>query len=51
VAAVVLHLINLVLCIFSPTIHAMRLHLVEFFTKFYETGGAEYKPLTRREGA
>jgi V/A-type H+-transporting ATPase subunit I len=51
VAAVVLHLINLVLCIFSPTIHAMRLHLVEFFTKFYETGGAAYKPLTRREGA
>ena len=50
-AAVVLHLINLVLCIFSPTIHAMRLHLVEFFTKFYETGGAEYKPLSRREGA
>jgi V/A-type H+-transporting ATPase subunit I len=48
-AAVVLHLVNLVLCIFSPTIHAMRLHLVEFFTKFYETGGAAYKPLRRQE--
>lgn len=51
VAAVALHLINLVLCVFSPTIHAMRLHLVEFFTKFYETGGAEYKPLKRQRGA
>jgi V/A-type H+-transporting ATPase subunit I len=48
-AAVALHLINIVLCVFSPTIHAMRLHLVEFFTKFYETGGAAYKPLTRQE--
>ncbi len=50
VAAVLLHLVNIVLCVFSPTIHAMRLHLVEFFTKFYETGGAEYKPLRRRRG-
>ena len=50
VAAIVLHLVNIVLSIFSPTIHAMRLHLVEFFTKFYETGGAEYKPLRRQKG-
>lgn len=51
VVAVLLHLVNVVLCVFSPTIHAMRLHLVEFFTKFYETGGAEYKPLRRQGGA
>lgn len=50
VAALALHLINLVLCIFSPMIHAMRLHLVEFFTKFYETGGLTYKPLKRQRG-
>lgn len=50
VAAIALHLINLVLCVFSPTIHAMRLHLVEFFTKFYETGGLAYKPLKGRGG-
>ncbi|HWR98144.1 MAG TPA: hypothetical protein VN317_06945 [Candidatus Methanoperedens sp.] len=50
-AAVALHLVNVVLSLFSPTIHAMRLHLVEFFTKFYETGGAEYKPLKRQEGS
>jgi V/A-type H+-transporting ATPase subunit I len=49
VAAIALHVVNLALTIFSPTIHAMRLHLVEFFTKFYETGGAEYKPLKRQE--
>lgn len=51
VVAVLLHLVNLVLCVFSPMIHAMRLHLVEFFTKFYETGGAEYRPLRRQGGA
>jgi vacuolar-type H+-ATPase subunit I/STV1 len=28
----------------------MRLHLVEFFTKFYETGGAEYKPFRKHGG-
>ena len=51
VAAILLHLVNVALSVFSPTIHAMRLHLVEFFTKFYETGGAEYKPLKRQEGS
>jgi V/A-type H+-transporting ATPase subunit I len=48
--ALLLHLINIVLGMFSPTLHSMRLHLVEFFTKFYETGGAEYKPFKRQGG-
>ena len=27
--------------------HALRLHYVEFFTKFYEGGGRPYAPLGR----
>lgn len=40
-----LHLFNLVLGIFAPTVHALRLHYVEFFSKFFEGGGRRYKPL------
>jgi V/A-type H+-transporting ATPase subunit I len=39
-----LHALNLVLGAFSPTIHSLRLHYVEFFRKFYEGGGRPYKP-------
>ena len=42
--AVVFHLINFVLGVFSPTIHILRLHYVEFFGKFYSPGGAQYRP-------
>ncbi len=40
----IFHLVNLVLGIFGPTIHAIRLHYVEFFGKFYSPGGTEYRP-------
>ena len=43
--ALVFHLVNFVLGVFSPTIHALRLHYVEFFGKFYRPGGADYAPL------
>ena len=39
------HLINFVLGVFSPTIHMLRLHFVEFFGKFYSPGGSQYLPL------
>ncbi len=42
--ALLFHLINFALGIFSPTIHALRLHYVEFFGKFYSPGGIEYRP-------
>ena len=44
IIAVLLHALNLVLGGFSPTIHSLRLHYVEFFRKFYEGGGRPYQP-------
>ena len=45
--ALLLHALNIVLAMFSPSIHAMRLHIVEFFSKFYEGGGVVYKPFRK----
>jgi V/A-type H+-transporting ATPase subunit I len=47
VVAVVLHAFNIVLGVFAPTIHALRLHYVEFFGKFVESGGRRYQPLQK----
>lgn len=44
ILAALIHALNLALGMFSPTIHSMRLHYVEFFRKFYEGGGRPYKP-------
>lgn len=44
IVAVLIHALNLVMGAFSPTIHSLRLHYVEFFRKFYEGGGKPYKP-------
>lgn len=48
IIAVLLHALNLVMGTFSPTIHSLRLHYVEFFQKFYETGGRPYTPFGRK---
>ncbi|HUJ14239.1 MAG TPA: V-type ATPase 116kDa subunit family protein [Thermoanaerobaculia bacterium] len=45
--AVLLHAFNLLLGVFAPTIHALRLHYVEFFGKFLESGGKQYRPVTK----
>lgn len=45
--ALLFHLVNFALGVFSPTIHALRLHYVEFFGTFYSPGGAQYTPLAR----
>jgi V/A-type H+/Na+-transporting ATPase subunit I len=38
------HALNLALASFSPMIQALRLHYVEFFSKFYEGGGKPFRP-------
>ena len=45
VFALLFHLVNFAIAMFSPTIHALRLHYVEFFGKFYSPGGVRYEPL------
>jgi V/A-type H+-transporting ATPase subunit I len=45
VFALLFHLVNFALGLFSPTIHALRLHYVEFFGTFHTPGGDRYRPL------
>ncbi|MBR9689977.1 MAG: hypothetical protein GOV01_03725 [Candidatus Altiarchaeota archaeon] len=40
------HTLTLVIGIFAPFIQAMRLHLIEFFSKFYEVGKRVFNPLS-----
>lgn len=47
VVAGLLHLLNIILGVFSPAIHSMRLHFVEFFSKFIESGGRRFEPFKR----
>ena len=47
--AMVFHAVNIVLGVFSPTIHALRLHYVEFYSKFLVTGGKKFDPLRKEQ--
>lgn len=42
------HTLNLALAALSPMIQALRLHYVEFFSKFYEGGGQPFRPFGER---
>jgi V/A-type H+/Na+-transporting ATPase subunit I len=42
--AALVHTLNLVLGVFDSTVQGLRLHYVEFFTKFVEPGGVRYAP-------
>lgn len=42
------HIFNIVLGNFESFLHTLRLHYVEFFTKFYTGGGREFKPFGHR---
>jgi V/A-type H+-transporting ATPase subunit I len=43
------HLFNLAISFLGAFVHSMRLQYVEFFTKFFQLGGKEFRPL-RMEG-
>ena len=45
--AVLFHAVNLVLGVFSPAIHALRLHYVEFYSKFVIPGGRRFEPFKK----
>jgi V/A-type H+-transporting ATPase subunit I len=44
----IIHLISIVIGVFSSTIHSLRLHYVEFFDKFIDLGGRKYDPFSKR---
>ena len=46
VFALLFHVVNFAIGLFSPTIHALRLHYVEFFGRFFSPGGTPYEPLS-----
>lgn len=45
---VLLHILNLVLGLFSPSVQSLRLQYVEFFGRFFESGGRPYRPFRCR---
>jgi V/A-type H+-transporting ATPase subunit I len=42
------HLFNFVINAMGSFVHGLRLHYVELFTKFFESGGADFTPLETR---
>ncbi len=50
IAALILHSFHLVLAVFTPSVHALRLNFLEFGGKYYEAGKAEYKPFHKTGG-
>jgi len=49
VVAGILHILNIIIGVFSPAVHSLRLHYVEFFSKFIEPGGRKFEPLKKEE--
>jgi V/A-type H+-transporting ATPase subunit I len=47
---VLVHALNLVLGTIDPTIQGLRLHYVEFFSKFLLTGGKSFRPFRKIGG-
>lgn len=49
IVAALFHGLNIALGAFSPSIQSARLHYVEFFGKFYQSGGRPFKPFAMSE--
>jgi V/A-type H+-transporting ATPase subunit I len=47
---ILLQTLNLVIAVFSPSIHSLRLHLVESFGKFFEPAKVRYEPFKKTGG-
>jgi V/A-type H+-transporting ATPase subunit I len=47
ILAGLVHLLNIGIGVFSPTIHSLRLNYVEFLPKFYEPEGRSYQPFRK----
>ena len=45
----IIHLIGIIIGVFSSSIHSLRLHYVEFFDKFIELGGRKYRPFSANQ--
>ncbi|MHB8894199.1 MAG: V-type ATP synthase subunit I [Candidatus Geothermincolia bacterium] len=47
---ILLQALNIVIGVFSPSIHSLRLHLVESFGKFFEPAQVRYEPFKKTGG-
>lgn len=47
---ILLQTLNIVIGVFSPSIHSLRLHLVESFGKFFEPARIKYEPFRKTGG-
>ncbi|MBI2425477.1 MAG: hypothetical protein HYV27_21810 [Candidatus Hydrogenedentes bacterium] len=45
--ALAVHVLNIGIGVFSPTIHSLRLNFVEFLPKFYAPEGKDYEPFRK----
>ena len=43
------HFINILLGVIGPFLHGIRLHYVEFFSKFFTGGGVPYEPFEKKQ--
>jgi V/A-type H+-transporting ATPase subunit I len=50
IGMILVHLLNLFLVFFDPTIQGLRLHYVEFFMRFYEPTGVPFTPFRKKGG-
>ncbi len=48
--SLVLHALAFVLVVFDPLLQALRLHYVEFFSRFFEAGGRPFDPMVAGSG-